>query len=87
MRFARLTAKTLLVLFILCEVLFAWESWRHGPPMVTSEWKEIKPGEVSFRMTQAPVTAHPYIVLTIVTALQVALFGFLWWSRRMIARD
>ena len=87
MRLARLAAKTLLVLFIVCDVPFAWEFWRHGPPMVISDWREIKPGEASFRMTQAPVTTHDYIVHTIVIALQVALLGFLWWSRHRIARD
>jgi hypothetical protein len=86
MRLARRAAKTVLVLFILCDVLFAWEWWRHGPPMVVSGGEEIKPGEVSFRMTQAPVTAHDYVVLAIVLTLQVALAWFLWWSRRRITR-
>ena len=53
MRLARRAAKTVLVLFILCDVLFAWEWWRHGPPMVVSGGEEIKPGEVSFRMRNA----------------------------------
>jgi hypothetical protein len=86
MHLARRAAKALLVLFILCDVLFAWEWWRHGPPMVASGGEEIKPGEVTFRMTPAPLTAHDYVVLAIVLASQVALVWFLWWSRRKIAR-
>ena len=87
MKVARQTAKTLLVLFFLFDVLVAWELWRHGPPIVISQWEEIKPGEVSFRMVKAPVTVHDYIALTIVVALHVALLVFLWWSGKRTARD
>lgn len=87
MRLARLTAKTLLALLSVCDVLFAWELWRHGSQMVTSEWKEIQPGEVSFRMTRFPATAHDYAVLAFFIALQVAFIGFLWLSRERVARD
>jgi hypothetical protein len=87
MKVARQMAKAFLVLFFLFDALIAWQLWRHGPPMVMSDWKEIKPGEVSFRMAKAPVAAHDYIALTIAVTLHVALLGFLWWSGKRIARN
>ena len=87
MRLARRAAKVLLILIVLCEMLVAWELWRHGPPMdmvVTSD-KIRETGELSYKMVRVPVSAEDYTVLTVTIALQVALVWFLWWSRRKIA--
>jgi hypothetical protein len=43
-------------------------------------------GELSFKMVRIPLSASDWAVLVAVIALQVALAGFLWWSRRKIAR-
>ena len=80
-------AKTLLVALILIELLFSWELWRHGPPMVTTDVKEIRPGEISFRMTPASPSVEDYAVLSVVITVQAALVGFLWWTRHRIARN
>jgi hypothetical protein len=70
---------------VLIDALCAWELWRHGSPIMISE-EEVKRGEASFRMTQAPLGAHDGAALIVLITLQVALVGFLWWSRRKIAR-
>jgi hypothetical protein len=85
MRLARRAAKVLLSIIILCEAYFVWQLWIHGPPMVATRVQETKPGEMSFRMIPAPVSTLDCLVLVVVLALQVALVGFLWWSRRKIA--
>ena len=86
MRLARQSAKALLILIVLCETMFAWELWLHGPPMVVSDEKVTKAGEYSFKVARAPLIAEDWTVLVSVIVLQVALVGFLWWSRRKIAR-
>jgi len=43
-------------------------------------------GELSFKMVPVPPSASDWTILAAVIALQVALIGFLWWSRRRIAR-
>jgi len=53
--------------------------------MVATDVWETGPGEVSFRMTPAPLSTYDYLVVVVVIALQVALVWFLWWSRRKIA--
>jgi hypothetical protein len=78
--------KVLLSILVLLDSYSAWQLWRHGPPMVTTDIREIIPGEVTFKMTPAPLGPYDYLVLVFVIVLQVALVGFLWWSRRKIAR-
>ncbi len=68
MRLARRVAKILLSIFVLCEAYFAWQLWRHGPPMMAIDVREIKPGEESFRMIPVPLTAHDYLELIVVIA-------------------
>ena len=88
MRLARGVAKSLLIFIVLCEIGVAWQLWRHGPPMkmvvVSDRVKEA--GELSFKMVRVPPSASDWTILAAVIALQVALVGFLWWSRRRIAR-
>jgi hypothetical protein len=86
MRFARRVVKVLLSILVLCEMYVAWQLWRYGLPTEVTDVRETKPGEISFRLTPAPVSARDYLVLVVVIVLQVALVGFLWWSRRKIAR-
>jgi hypothetical protein len=86
MRLARRAVKVLLSILVLFEAYSAWQFWRHGPPMVVTGVREMKPDGISFRMTPAPLTALDYLVLVIVIALQVALVWFLWWSKRRVAR-
>jgi hypothetical protein len=81
MRPARLAAKVLLTLIVLCETGVAWRLWRHGPPM-----EMVAAGEQSFKMVRIPLSASDWTMLMAVIALHVALIGFLWWSRRRIAR-
>ena len=78
---AREAGKALLILIVLCETGVAWQLWRHGPPM-----EMVATGEQSFRMVRIPLSASDWMMLMAVIALQVALVGFLWWSRRKIAR-
>lgn len=87
MRFARRAAKALLALFIILDALSAWEFWRHGPPMLMSEAKEIRPGEITFKMTPAPFSQHSYAALMVVIALHAAFIAFLWWTRRVSIRS
>jgi hypothetical protein len=88
MRLARSVAKALLIYIVLCEIGVAWQLWRHGPPMkmvvVSDRVKEA--GELSFKMVRVPPSASDWTILAAVIALQVALIGFLWLSRRRIAR-
>lgn len=88
MRLARGVAKALLTFMVLCEIGVAWQLWRHGPPMkmvvVSDRVKEA--GELSFKMVRVPPSASDWAILAAVIALQIALVGFLWWSRRRIAR-
>jgi hypothetical protein len=84
MRLARLAAKVLLILIVLCETGVAWRLWRHGPPMemvITSD-KVKEAGESSFKMVRIPLRAEDYLTIIGVIALQVALVIFLWWSKR-----
>jgi len=84
MRLARLAAKVLLTLIVLCEMGVAWRLWRHGPPMemvITSD-RVKEAGELSFKMVRVPVSASDWTILVAVIGLQVALVWFLWWSRR-----
>jgi hypothetical protein len=88
MRLARSAAKVLLSILVLCEVFCALQLWIHGPPMdmvVTSD-KIKETGELSFKMVRVPIGPEDYLALVAVIALQVALTGFLWRSRRKIAR-
>ena len=85
MRVARRVAKILLSLMVFIDALCGWELWRHGPPMTISG-EEVKHGEASFRMTQAPLGAYDYVALIVLISIQLALLAFLWWSRRRIAR-
>lgn len=87
MRLIRWTAKIVLVIFILSDALFVWRLWRHGPLISIRGGEEIRPGEVSFKITKFPATAHDYIELAIMIASQVAIAGFLWWSRRRFASN
>jgi hypothetical protein len=48
--------KALLALFILFDSYAAWQLWRHGPPMLIIDEKELGPGEVSFKMTREPLS-------------------------------
>ena len=87
MRLARLAAKVLLTLIVLCEMGVVWRLWRHGPPMemvITSD-RVKEAGELSFKMVRVPVSASDWTILVAVIGLQVALVWFLWWSRRKIA--
>ena len=43
-------------------------------------------GELLFKMVRVPLSPSDWTILVVVIALQVALIGFLWWSRRRIAR-
>jgi hypothetical protein len=86
MRFARQSAKALLVILFFCEVLAAWELWRHGPLMVVPGAVETKPGEISFRLTRTLPSPYDYAALVAVIALQVGLVAFIWWFRRKITR-
>ena len=84
MRLARLAAKVLLTLIVLCEMGVAWRLWRYGPPMemvITSD-RVKEAGELSFKMVRVPVSASDWTILVAVIGLQVALVWFLWWSRR-----
>lgn len=88
MRLARGIATALLLIIVLCEIGVAWQLWRHGPPMeavvVSDRVKEA--GEVSFKLVRVPPSTSDWTILASVIALQVALVGFLWWSRRRITR-
>lgn len=84
MRLARSTVKALLALCLFFDSGVAWQLWRHGPPMVTTDVREIKPGEVSFKMTRLPLSHSDYFALIILIALHAILIAFLWWSRRRI---
>jgi hypothetical protein len=77
MRLARLAAKVLLILIVLCETGVAWRLWRHGPPM-----EMVATGEQLFKWVRIPLSASDWTMLMVVIALQVALVVFLWWSRR-----
>lgn len=87
MRLARGIAEALLIFIVLCEIGVVWELWRHGPPMkvvvISDRVKEA--GELSFKLVRVPPSASDWTILAGVIALQVALVGFLWWSRRRIA--
>jgi hypothetical protein len=85
MRLARRVAKVLLIILVLFDSFSAWQLWRHGLPMVTTGPVETRPGEVSFRMTPAPLSPLDYVVLVPMVALPVALVGFLWWSKTKIS--
>ncbi len=89
MRLARFAAKVLLIFIILCETGVAWQLWRHGPPMdvVVISDKVKETGELSFKMVRVPPSASDWTMLAAVISLQVALIGFLWWSRHRIARS
>jgi len=78
---AREAAKALLILVVLCETGVAWRLWRHGPPM-----EMVATGEQLFKWVRIPLSASDWTIFAAVIALQVALVGFLWWSRRKIAR-
>jgi len=69
MQLARQAVNALLGIFIFLDLVCAWELWRHGPPMVVTDFKEIKQGEISFKMTPAPFAQHVYITPIIVIAL------------------
>ena len=87
MRLARLAAKVLLTLIVLCEMGVAWRLWRHGPPMemvITSD-RVKEAGELSFKMVRISPSASDWTIFATVIALQVALVVFLWRSRRKIA--
>jgi hypothetical protein len=86
MRWVRLAAKILLSILVLFEVYVAWQFWLHGPPMVATDVRETGPGELSFRLVPVPPSPSDYLVLSVVIVVQVALVGFLWWSKRKIAR-
>lgn len=86
MRMARRTVKALLCILVLCELYVAWQLWRHGLPMLATGVQETKPGEVSFGVSHAPISAQDWLVLVLVLAIQIALVWFLWWSRRRAAR-
>jgi len=79
MRLARGVAEALLIFIILCETGVAWRLWKHGPPteMVGTGFKAVR----------IPISASDWTILAVVIALQIALIGFLWWSRRSIAGD
>lgn len=81
MRLVRQTAKALLILIVLCETGVAWHLWRHGPPM-----KMVATGEQLFKWVRIPMSASDWMIIPAVIALQVALIGFLWRSRRRIIR-
>ena len=87
MRLARGVAKALLIFIVLCEIGVAWQLWRYGPPMkmvvISDRVKEA--GELSFKMVRVPPSASDWTILAAAIALQVAVLGFLWWSRRRIA--
>ncbi|HXS77161.1 MAG TPA: hypothetical protein VN753_13370 [Terracidiphilus sp.] len=82
MRLARGVAKALLIYIVLCEMAVAWRLWRHGPPM-----EMVTTGEQSFKWVRTPLSSSDWTIFAAVIALQVALMGFLWWSRRPIARN
>jgi hypothetical protein len=89
MRLARLAAKVLLTLIVLCETGVAWRLWRHGPPMemvITSD-RVKEAGELSFKMVRVQPSASDWTILVAVIALQVTLVVFLWRSRRKIAES
>jgi hypothetical protein len=88
MRLARGVAKALLIYIILCEMGVAWQLWRHGLPMrtVVASDRVKEAGEVSFKMVRVSPSASDWAILAAVIALQVALIGFLLWSRRRIVR-
>lgn len=81
MQLARFVAKVLLALIVICETGVAWRLWRHGPPM-----EVVASGEQLFKWVRIPMSASDWTILVVVIALQVVLIGFLWWSRRRIAR-
>lgn len=87
MRLARSIAKALLVFCFLLDSGIAWQLWRYGPPMVATDVREIKPGEVSFRMTRLPLSHSDYFALIIMIALHAILITFLWRSRRKIIQE
>jgi hypothetical protein len=80
MQLARLAAKVLLTLVVLCETGVAWRLWRHGPPM-----EMVPTGEQSFKVVRIPLSASDWTIFAAVIALQVALVVFLWRSRRKVA--
>jgi hypothetical protein len=43
-------------------------------------------GKISWKMVRVPLSASDWTILVAVIALQVALIGFLWWSRRRITQ-
>lgn len=89
MRLARQAAKGLLIFIALCETGVAWQLWKRGRPMemvVTSD-KVKEAGEISFKMVPIRPSASDYALLTVVLAFQLALIGFLWWSRRESVRN
>ncbi len=75
---ARQIAKTLLVSLLVLELLAAWELWRHGPPMIVTDFKGIGSGAASFRMKPSAPGPSDYGVLTAAIALQAASSGYLW---------
>lgn len=87
MQLARLAAKVLLTLIVLCETGVAWQLWRYGIPMewVATSDKIGETGKISWKMVRVPLSASGWTILVAVIALQVALVVFLWWSRRRIA--
>jgi hypothetical protein len=78
----------MLILIVLCETGVGWQLWRHGPPMqmVVLSDRVKEAGELSFKWVRVPPSASDWTILAAVISLQVALIGFLWWSRRRIAR-
>ena len=83
----RQIAKTLLISLVVLELLVCWELWRHGPPTAVTDFKEIGPGEISFRMKPTAPSPLDYGVLTAVIAVQAASAGFLWRTGRIANRD
>jgi hypothetical protein len=81
MQLARQAAKALLIFIVLCEIGVAWRLWRHGPPM-----EVVATGEQLFKWVRIPMSASDWMIFAAVIALQVALVGFLCWSRRKPAR-
>ena len=73
MQLARLAAKVLLTLIVLCETGVAWRLWRHGPPM-----EMVTTREQLFKWVRIPLSASDWTILVAVIALQVALVWFLW---------
>jgi uncharacterized membrane protein (UPF0182 family) len=85
MRLARRLTMAFLTVILLCEAWFTWVLWVHGGPMLVRDERVTKSGEYSFKVAQAPIGASDWAELAVVISLQVALVGFLWWSKRKIA--